>query len=87
MDIMFTEPGDKAINLVLSQYTKRATPIKKSEVEDIITQICEQVKEMGKGQTNPSKYDGAPIEGFREVTDTSVRETLYLSLMSQAIEG
>ncbi len=87
MDDMYTQEGDEALNLVFSQYRNRAAPIKKSEVEDIIQQIGNQVVEMGKGKVNPSKYDGAPIEGFNEVWDTSVRELLYMILMEKAIDG
>ena len=84
---MYTAAGDEALNLVLSQYTKRAAPIKKSEVEGIIEQIANQVVEMGKGKVHNTKYGGDPWEGFSEVWDTSVRETLYIILMDKAVEG
>jgi len=86
MNVMYTEAGDQAVELVLSQYTSRAVPIKKSEVQDIIKEISDQVEQMGIGKVNPSKYGGNLREGFSEVSDTAVRETLYCILMKEAID-
>ncbi len=83
---MYTDAGDKAIDLVLSQFTSRATPIKKSEVQDIVQQISAQVEQMGIGKVNPAKYGTKPWEGFSEVSDTAVRETLYCKLMKEAVD-
>ncbi len=83
---MYTDAGDQAVDLVLSQFTSRAAPIKKSEVWDIIKQISDQVKEMGIGKVNPSKYSEDSWEGFSEVSDSAVRDTIYEILMNQAID-
>jgi len=82
---MYTVAGDQAVELVLSEYLNRAAPIKKSEVQDIIKQIQDRVIEMGKGRVHPAKY-GDTWEGFNEVGDTAVRESLYMALMAKAID-
>ena len=83
---MYTQAGDNAVEAVVSEYLKRPTPIKKSEIWDLIKEISDRVKEMGKEESNPGKHDGDLIRGFNEVSDTVVRDNIYCTLMNVAVD-
>jgi len=84
---MFTDAGNNAVAAIVSEYLNRGTPIKKSEIEDLVEEIQARVEEMGKGKSNKSKYDDEMIEGFYEVDDTVCREYIFEALHKGAIDG
>ncbi len=83
---MFTDAGNNTVAAVVSEYLHRGTPIKKSELEELVEEIEARVEEMGKGKFNKSKYDDEIIEGFYEVGDTVCREYIFEALYKGAID-